>query len=109
MSKSISILRAVAAVGLLALASCSDMDSQQQKMVTGGAAGAVIGTVGTVMTGGCIPCGTAIGAGVGVAGGYIMDQIDKNTKSGSSSGSSSGGVSNTAPSNSSSSTPYTNN
>lgn len=68
---------------LLALGACSNMDEQQQKMLSGGAAGAVIGTVGTVMTGGCIPCGTAIGGAVGTAGGYLMNQLDKNTKSSS--------------------------
>jgi osmotically inducible lipoprotein OsmB len=74
----------VVAVGLLSLASCSGMTDSQQRMVSGGATGAVVGTVGTVLTGGCIPCGTAIGAGVGTAAGYVMDQMDKQTKSGSS-------------------------
>jgi len=71
---------AVIAVGLLGLASCSGMNDTQQRMVSGGATGAVVGTVGTVLTGGCIPCGTAIGGAVGVAGGYIVDQMDKQTK-----------------------------
>ena len=78
-----SFLRRAAVITLLlGVSACSNMDDQQQKMVSGGAAGAVIGTVGTVMTGGCIPCGTAIGAAVGTAGGYVMHQMDKNTKSG---------------------------
>ena len=80
---------AVVASGLLALTACAGMNDTQQRMLSGGAAGAVVGTVGTVITGGCIPCGTAIGGAVGVAGGYIVDQVDKNTKSGSSSGSTS--------------------
>ena len=57
------------------------MDDTQQKMLSGGAIGAVVGTVGTVITGGCIPCGTAIGGAVGVGAGYLIDQLDKNTKS----------------------------
>ena len=65
-------------VGLLALTGCADMTSQQQRMVSGGAAGAAIGAVGTVMTGGCIPCGAAIGGAVGTGAGYVIDKMDKN-------------------------------
>ncbi len=69
MKKFASLARTtIVAAGLLSLASCSGMTDSQQRMVSGGATGAVVGTVGTVLTGGCIPCGTAIGAGVGVAG-----------------------------------------
>jgi hypothetical protein len=81
--------KVIALMGLLALASCADMDEEQQKMLSGGAIGAVVGTVGIAITGGCIPCGTAIGGAVGVAAGYLIDQIDKNTKSSPSSSSSS--------------------
>lgn len=82
--------KAAVLMGLLALASCADMDEQQQMMLSGGAVGAVVGTVGVALTGGCIPCGTAIGGVVGVGAGYLIDQIDRSTKSspGSSSGSS---------------------
>ena len=75
--------RAAILSAILAVTACSNMDDQQQKMLSGGAAGAVIGTVGTVMTGGCIPCGTAIGGAVGTAGGYLMHKMDTNTKSSS--------------------------
>ncbi len=81
MKKLISVsARAAIVVSLLGLTSCANMSDMQQRLVTGGATGAVVGTVGTVITGGCIPCGTAIGAAVGVAGGYIVDQIDKQTR-----------------------------
>jgi hypothetical protein len=70
--------KALALMGLLALGSCADMDEQQQKMVSGGAIGAVVGTVGVAITGGCIPCGTV---------------IDKTTKSSPSTSSSSGSYS----------------
>lgn len=92
MSKTISFARvAVIGVGLLALTACSNLDDTQQKVLSGGAAGAVIGTVGVAITGGCIPCGTAIGGAVGAGTGYLLDQMDKHTKSdGSTSGSSSG-------------------
>lgn len=79
---------AAAAMALLALAACSGLDDTQQKLLSGGAAGAVIGTVAIAATGGCIPCGTAIGGVVGAGAGYLLDQLDKSTKSPSSSGSS---------------------
>jgi osmotically inducible lipoprotein OsmB len=71
---------AVVAVGVLSLTSCAGMNDTQQRMVSGGATGAVVGTVGTVLTGGCVPCGTAIGAAVGTGAGYVMDYMDKQTK-----------------------------
>ena len=71
--------------GLLATAGCAEMTNQQQSMLSGGAAGAAIGTVGTVLTGGCVACGAAIGGAVGVGAGYIVDQIDKNNISNNSS------------------------
>lgn len=69
-----------AAACLLALSACAGMNDTQQRMVSGGAAGAAVGTVGTVLTGGCIPCGTAIGAAVGTGAGYVIDKMDKNSK-----------------------------
>ncbi len=85
MSKTKSFARvAVLGAGLLALTACSNLDDTQQKVLSGGAAGAVIGTVGVAITGGCIPCGTAIGGAVGAGTGYILDQMDKGTKSGPS-------------------------
>jgi uncharacterized membrane protein YebE (DUF533 family) len=73
--------RTVLAASLLAMTGCANMDAQQQTILSGGAAGAVIGTLGTVITGGCIPCGTAIGGAVGAGAGYLMYQLDQNTKS----------------------------
>ncbi|MFY9288639.1 MAG: hypothetical protein WAO98_09085 [Alphaproteobacteria bacterium] len=73
------------AVALLALTSCSNLDDTQQRMVSGGAAGMALGTVGTLVTGGCIPCGTAIGGAVGVGTGYLLGTMDKHTKDGYSS------------------------
>jgi hypothetical protein len=81
---------AAALLALLpALGACSNLDEQQQMLLSGGAVGAVVGTVSVAATGGCIPCGTAIGAVVGTAGGYLVDQLDKATKPSSSSSSSS--------------------
>lgn len=77
----------ILATGLLTLASCTGMDDTQQRVLSGGAAGAAIGTVGTVMTGGCVPCGAAIGGAAGAGTGYVLDQMDKKkSKSSSPSG-----------------------
>ena len=65
---------AVAAILALGLAGCSGMNSTQQRTVSGGAG---VGALGTLATGGCVSCGTAIGAGVGAAGGYVYDQLEK--------------------------------
>lgn len=69
--------RTVLAVGLLALAGCANMDSQDQRMVSGGAIGTVVGAAGTVLTGGCVACGAAIGGALGVGAGYVVDKMDK--------------------------------
>jgi osmotically inducible lipoprotein OsmB len=80
-----SSLKTVAILGLVALASCSGMNDTQQRTLTGAAAGTTIGAVGTVMTGGCVACGAAIGGAVGAAGGYVYDQVQKgNINTGSS-------------------------
>ena len=75
------VIKTMAAVSLIALAGCSDMNSQQQRMVSGGATGAAVGAVGTVMTGGCVACGAAIGGTVGTAAGYVVDKMDTNKSS----------------------------
>lgn len=67
----------VAALCVLALGACSDMTRTQQRTLSGAAIGAGVGTVGTVMTGGCVSCGAAIGAGVGAGTGYVIDKMDK--------------------------------
>lgn len=71
-------LPAFVAASLVALAGCSDLSPQQQRMVTGGAAGAAVGAAGTVMTGGCVACGAAIGGAVGTAAGYVVDKVESN-------------------------------
>jgi len=69
---------------ILGLAGCENMDEMQQRMVSGGAIGVATGAVGTVITGGCIACGMAIGGVVGTAGGFIIDELDHTTRSSSS-------------------------
>jgi hypothetical protein len=53
---------------------CANMNHTQQRMLSGSAIGAGVGAVGTVMTGGCVSCGAAIGAAAGAGAGYIYDQ-----------------------------------
>jgi osmotically inducible lipoprotein OsmB len=62
-------------VGMMALTACSGMSDTQQRTVSGGAIGATVGTVGTVMTGGCLPCGAAIGGAVGAGAGYVSSKM----------------------------------
>lgn len=53
---------------------CANMNHTQQRMLSGGAIGAGVGAVGTVMTGGCVSCGAVIGAAAGAGAGYVLDQ-----------------------------------
>lgn len=62
---------------MLSLAACSNLSETQQRVVTGGAIGTAVGAAGTVMTGGCVACGAAIGGAVGVGTGYVIDQVEK--------------------------------
>lgn len=60
---------------LLATAGCSNMNSTEQSMLSGGAIGAGAGAVVGALTGGLgIGTGAAIGAAAGAATGYIADQ-----------------------------------
>lgn len=68
---------AALAVLLVGLAACSNLSETQQRVVTGGAIGTAVGAAGTVMTGGCVACGAAIGGAVGAGTGYVIDQVQK--------------------------------
>ena len=82
MKKHAQYTRLLCAVCLVAamvvLAACSNMSPGEQRVLSGAGIGAAAGAGVTAVTGGCITCGTAIGAGVGAAGGYIVDQSKKN-------------------------------
>lgn len=71
----LSTLLVVAA--LLSTTACSNMNQTEQRVLSGGAIGATVGTVGTLATGGCVACGAAIGGAVGAASGYVYDQMKK--------------------------------
>ncbi|WP_235830263.1 hypothetical protein [Algihabitans albus] len=60
----------------LAATGCSGLNETEQRTLTGGAIGAGVGTVGTVITGGCVACGAAVGGAVGAGVGYLSDKID---------------------------------
>lgn len=77
MSKTKSFARtSILAIGILALTACSNMNSTQQSMLSGGAIGAGGGAVVTVLTGGCVACGALIGGAVGTGAGYVVDQMN---------------------------------
>jgi hypothetical protein len=53
---------------------CANMNTQQQRVLSGGAIGAGTGAALGVITGGSVAGGVAIGAAGGAIGGYIYDQ-----------------------------------
>lgn len=79
--------KTILVLGLLAMTGCSDLTAQEQRMLTGAAAGTAVGAIGTVMLGGCVACGAAIGGVVGTGAGYVIDQINSDSDSSSKSSS----------------------
>lgn len=68
------------ALGLLlvmSLGACSDMTKTQQRTLSGAGIGAGVGAAGTVLTGGCVACGAAVGGAVGAGTGYVYDRVQK--------------------------------
>ena len=72
-----SALIAMTLLSVITLSGCSNLTTTQQRMLTGGAAGTVVGAATTVMTGGCVACGAALGGAIGTGAGYVMDKMDK--------------------------------
>ena len=68
---------ALIALCLLSLSGCSTLTETQQRVASGAVIGAAAGAAGTLMMGGCVACGTAIGGAVGAGAGYIIDQVQK--------------------------------
>jgi osmotically inducible lipoprotein OsmB len=56
------------------LVGCAGMNTQQQRVLSGGAIGAGTGAALGVITGGSVAGGAAIGAAGGAVGGYLYDQ-----------------------------------
>lgn len=65
------------AVIVLPLGACANLDTTQQRMLSGAAIGAATGIAGTAVTGGCITCGAAIGTVAGAGAGYVIDQMNR--------------------------------
>jgi osmotically inducible lipoprotein OsmB len=64
----------------IALGACADLNSTQQRTLTGGAAGAAGGALlGAI--GGNAGLGAVAGAGAGLLGGYLYDQHEKSNAS----------------------------
>jgi len=66
----------VAGALLLATTACSGMGNTEQRVLSDGAIGAGVGAAGTLITGGCIACGAAIG---GAVGRWLLDEHDKSS------------------------------
>jgi len=66
-------LAPVFAILLIGLGSCADLNSTQQRTLTGGLGGAAGGAVIGAIAGNAA-VGAVVGAGVGAAGGYLYDQ-----------------------------------
>lgn len=79
-NKSVSAVSITAVLLLVMLSACSDMNRTEQRVLSGGAIGAGTGAAVTVLTGGCVACGAAIGGAAGAAGGYIYDKVEGKKK-----------------------------
>lgn len=65
----------LAAVGLMGLTGCANLDSTEQRILTGSTIGAGTGAVIGAFTGGLsVGSGAAIGAAIGAGVGYVTDQ-----------------------------------
>lgn len=62
---------------ILPLSACSNMDTTQQRMLSGAAIGAASGMGVYAVTGGCVSCGAVVGTAVGAGAGYVIDQMNR--------------------------------
>lgn len=81
MSVKKTLEKTVLVLGLVAMMGCSDLTAQEQRLLTGAAAGTAIGAAGTVIFGGCVACGAAIGGAAGTGVGYVVDQMRSGSNS----------------------------
>jgi hypothetical protein len=65
---------AIACLCVLAMAGCSNMTRQQQRVLSGAAIGTGVGAAAGALTGGNAVTGAAIGAAAGAGGGYLYDK-----------------------------------
>jgi osmotically inducible lipoprotein OsmB len=59
----------------LVLAGCAGFSSREQRMLSGGAIGAGVGTAGAAILAGPLIVGAAAGAAAGVVGGLIVEEL----------------------------------
>ncbi len=72
------VKKVVAAILLVVmLASCSGMSAREQRVLSGSAIGAGVGTVGAALVQGSLFTGAAVGAAAGALGGLIYDEVQK--------------------------------
>ena len=71
------ILLALPLVAALSLTGCSNMNTTQQRELSGGAIGAVAGAGITAIAGGNPIWGAIGGAAVGVLGGFVYDKHEQ--------------------------------
>jgi hypothetical protein len=60
---------------LVLLAGCSGLSKREQRVLSGGAIGAGVGTAGLALLGGPLLVGAAAGAAAGAVGGVIVDEL----------------------------------
>lgn len=75
-----SRIAVVAVLAGVALAGCSDMSTQQQRTLSGGAIGAAAGTAVGAIAGHTL-WGAAIGAAAGAAGGFLYNRYEESKQS----------------------------
>ncbi len=59
----------------LVLAGCAGLSRTEQRVLSGGAIGAGLGTAGAIVLGGPLIVGAAVGAGAGAVGGYVVEEL----------------------------------
>ncbi len=57
------------------VAGCAGLSRTEQRVLSGGAIGAGLGTAGAIVLGGPIMVGAAVGAGAGALGGYVVEEL----------------------------------
>lgn len=73
-----NLVLGTAFVAALAASGCANMNSTEQRVLSGGAIGAGAGAITGALVGGLgVGTGALIGAGVGAATGYIVDQSNR--------------------------------
>lgn len=62
---------------MISLFGCSGMSAREQRILSGSGIGAGTGAAISIISGGSVPAGAAIGAAAGAIGGLIYDESQK--------------------------------